>query len=272
VKFASHAAAALAAAALVVSASAALAGVIVEEQETINRGGGAPPVTRERTIMIEGDKQKIVSEHDTMVTDLDKGVMLLITPARKTYREMPFPPSGMTAPSAGMANIKFSKSGGSQTIVGYKCDNYTGVSHMMGTHSDIVECFSKSAPGANDFEAFQKAMVGKLKGTGAAAMVEDVPNGVPLTSQSTTSMKGLTIPGMAPDQAQKLAQMMANRPPIVTRTTVTKITTKSLPDADFVPPAGYTRQAMQPPQGSGAGAPPASGSSGGGPAAHSLPE
>ncbi len=268
-KFASHAAAAFAAAALVVSASAALAGVIVEEQETINRGG--QPITRARTIMIQGNKQKIVSEHDIMITDLDRGVMLLVTPARKTYSEMTFPPQGM-APSAGMANIKFAKAGRSQTIDGYKCENYTGVSRMMGTHSDIVECFSTSAPGADDFAAFQKEMIRKLKGTSAAAMVEDVPNGVPLSAESTTSMKGLTIPGMPPDQAQKLAQMMANRPPIVTKTTVTKIITKSLADSEFAPPAGYTKQALPQMPAPGAGAPPASGGNSGAPSAHSLPE
>lgn len=263
-KLARHTAAALAAA-LLISASAARAGVIVDEQETVNRGG--QPVTHARTIMIEGNKQKIVSEHDTMITDLDKGVMVLITPSRRTYSEMPFPPQGM-APTAGMANIKFKKAGSSQTIQGYKCENYTGVSRMMGTHSDIVECFSKSAPGADEFAAFQKEMVRKLKGTGAASMVEDVPNGVPLASESTTSMKGLTIPGMPPEQAQKLAQMIANRPPIVTKTTVTKITTRTLADSEFAPPAGYTRQAMPTMPSAGAGAPPASG----GPPARSLPE
>lgn len=263
-KFVVNAAAALAAAALLGAASVAVAGVVVEEQETVNRGG--QPITSSRTIMVQGNKQKIVSMHDTMITDLDKGVMVLITPARKTYSEMPFPPQGMM-PSAGMANIKFTKTGGSQTVDGYKCDEYSGVSRMMGTHSDIVECFSNSAPGADDFSAFQKAMVNKLKGTSAAAMVQDVPGGVPLSSQSTTSMKGLTIPGMPPDQAQKLAQIMANRPPIVTKTTVTKITTKSLSDSEFAPPAGYTKQAMPMP---GAGTPPRA--SGGAPPAHSLPE
>jgi len=269
-KPASLAAVAFATAAFVMAAGAAFAGVIVEEQETIDRGTGQP-VAHARTIMIQGNKQKIVSDHDTMVTDLDKGVMMLVTPSRKTYSEMPFPPPGM-APGAGMANIKFSKSGGSQTVAGYKCQNYSGVSRMMGTHSDIVECFSTSAPGAADFTGFQKAMVDKLKGTSAAAMVGDVPAGVPLSSKSTTNMKGLVIPGMPPEQAAKLAQMMANRPPIVTKTVVTKITPKSLSDDEFGPPAGYTKQEMPTRMpGPGAGAPPASGSSGA-PSAHSLPE
>src|SRR5579875_325224 len=269
-KFAASAAAAIAAAVIVISATVALAGVVVEEKETVDRGGGQPPVEHARTIMIQGNKQKIVSEHDTMITDLDKGVMMLITPSRKTYSEMPFPPKGMM-PGAGMANVKFTRSGGSQTIDGYKCKNYTGVSRMMGTHSDIVECFSTSTPGADDFTGFQKAMAEKLKGTSAAAMVAGVPNGVPLSSQSTTSMKGLTIPGMPPEQAAKLAQMMANRPPVVTRTVVTKITTKSLGDDEFAPPPGYTKQQM-PTRMPMPHAPSSSGSGSGAPSAHSLPE
>jgi hypothetical protein len=262
--------AALAAAAFFVSAGAALAGVVVEEQETIDRGTGQP-IVHNRTISIQGNKQKIVSDHDTMITDLDKGVMILITPSRKNYSKMPFPPVGMT-PGTGIANIRFTKSTGTHTIVGYSCQNYTGVSHMMGTHSDIVECFSTSAPGAGDFTGFQKAMVDKLKGTSAAAMVEDVPNGVPLYSQSTTSMKGLVIPGMPPEQAAKLAQMMANRPPVVTKTVVTKITTRSLAANEFGVPAGYTKQEI-PTQMPRAPGPSGGGSSGGGgPSAHSLPE
>ncbi|MBF6568068.1 MAG: DUF4412 domain-containing protein [Candidatus Binataceae bacterium] len=264
-KLAINLAAIFAAATLAVSVSAALAGVVVEEQEVVNRGG--QPVSRSRTIMIEGNKQKIVSDRDIMVTDLDRGVMLLISPTGKTYSEMPFPPKGMSAPVAAMANVKFTKSGTHQTIDHYKCDNYAGVSHMMGTQSNITECFSKSAPGAAEFAAFQKQMVRKLQGTGAAAMVNNVPTGVPLASESTTSMKGLTIPGMPPDQAQKLSQMMASRPPITSKTTVTKISTRSIPDSEFAAPAGYTKQTPQT-------APPAVSSSGrsGNPSAHSLPE
>jgi hypothetical protein len=250
---------------LAISASAALAGVVVEEQEVVNRGG--QPISRSRTIMIEGNKQKIVSDRDTMITDLDNDVMLLLSPTRKTYSEMPFPPKGMSGPVAAMANVKFTKAGTQRTIDHYKCDNYTGVSHMMGTQSNITECFSKSAPGAAEFAAFQRRMVKKLQGTGAAAMVDNVPAGVPLASESITSMKGLTIPGMPPDQAQKLAQMMASRPPIISKTTVTKISTRSIPDSEFAVPAGYTKQVAQMPP-----APAAPSGSSGNPPAHSLPE
>jgi len=251
-----------------VAAGAAGAGVIEEQQETIT-SGTPKPVVRTRTIMIEGHKQKIVGQRDIMITDLDRGVMMLIVPDQKAYSEMPFPPKGMGAQGLGAANVKFSKSPGTQTVIGYQCQNYSGVSHVMGTHSDIVECFSTSAPGAADFTGFQKAMVAKLKGTEAAAMVQDVPEGVPLASQSTTSMKGLTLPGMSPEQAAKLAKMVANRPPIVNKMVATKITVKTLPDSEFAPPAGYSKREMAA-AGARPGAPrrPA----GGGPPAHSLPE
>ncbi len=268
-RLASFAAAAIAAA-FVTAAGTAFAGVIEEQQETVTRGGPQPMV-RTRTIMIQANKQKIVGEHDIMITDLDKGVMMLIVPEQKVYSEMPFPPKAMGGQALGAANVKFAKSEGTRTIIGYKCQNYSGVSHMMGTHSDIIECFSTSAPGAADFTAFQKAMAAKLKGTDAAAMVEDVPPGVPLFSQSTTDMKGLRIPGMPPEQAAKLAQMMANRPPTVSKSVATKLTVKSLADSEFGPPAGYTRREMPTPHAPGAGAPPASGGSGA-PSAHSLPE
>jgi hypothetical protein len=114
----------------------------------------------------------------------------------------------------------------------------------MGAESKIAECFSKDAPGAADFTAFQNTMNAKLKAAGDTGMERNIPTGVPLASESTTSMAGLKIPGMAPDQAEKFAQMMANRPPITTKAEVTKITVKSIPASEFAPPAGFTQQAI----------------------------
>jgi hypothetical protein len=250
-------------------AAAVSAGIVVEEHETINRGD--QPITRNRTIMIQGNKQKIVTDHDQMITDLDKDVMILINPEHKTYAEMPFPPkypAGMNQSKS----VEFKKIGTSRTVDGYKCEDYSGTSHIMGTESKIVECFSKDAPGAKDFANFQTVMNNKLRAAGEAGMAREIPTGVPMASDTTTNMSGLTIPGMAPEQAKKFAQMMANRPPIVTKSTVTKITMKSIPDSDFAPPPGYTLQKipsrMAPP--ASAGTPPSGGSAQ--PPARSLPE
>ncbi|MGH7905936.1 MAG: DUF4412 domain-containing protein [Candidatus Binataceae bacterium] len=250
-------------------ASAAIAGVVVHEDEVVNHGKS--PITRSRTIMIEGNKQKIVTEHDEMVTDLDRGVMYLIVPARKSYAQMPFPPQGPGSKAAieGMATMKFTRTGTHQTVDGYKCEDYRGKSHMMGTESKIVECFSKDAPGAKEFTSFQKAMAAKLKGTHAASMVADIPAGVPMASVTTTNMAGLKIPGMAPDKAKAFAKMMAKRPPVVTKSHVTKISMRKLSPDTFAVPAGYT---LRQPRAPHAAAGPSGNGSMNKPASHSLPE
>jgi len=74
---------------------------------------------------------------------------------------------------------------------------------------------------------------------------------------------------MAPEQAAKINDMMAKRPPVVMSETVEKVESKKLADADFAVPAGFTKKELPaaPGMGSmkmapgagapGAGAPPA---------------
>lgn len=66
-------------------------------------------------------------------------------------------------------------------------------------------------------------------------------------------MGHVSLPGMAPDQAAKINEMMAKRPPVVTSTLVEKIESKKLTDADFAVPADFTKREL-PAQGPGPGA------------------
>jgi hypothetical protein len=50
---------------------------------------------------------------------------------------------------------------------------------------------------------------------------------------------------MPADQAAKLNEMLAKRPPMTTSTTVTKITAQELPADTFVVPAGYQKQEVK---------------------------
>jgi hypothetical protein len=51
------------------------------------------PVTRNRTVMIQGNKQKMVTDRAQVVTDLDSGTMYLMNPEKKQYVAVPFPPT-----------------------------------------------------------------------------------------------------------------------------------------------------------------------------------
>ena len=88
--------AAFAALAIFAASAVVHAGVVVTEQEVIDQGNGHP-VTRNRTVMIQGNKQKMVTDRAQVVTDLDNGKMYLINPEKKQYVEMPFPPQGPMA-------------------------------------------------------------------------------------------------------------------------------------------------------------------------------
>jgi hypothetical protein len=248
--------AAAAAISIALAAAPALAGVVITQQQTINAQSGQQK--RDQTVMVQGNKQKMITGDHEIITDLDKGVMYVIEPTRKDYLEIPFPPRGpMAAAMARKSTLSFKKSGQSRKVAGYSCEDYKGTGESMAGDYTVTECVSLSAPGAKEFNAFEKLMASKLKGTGMAPS-GDVPQGVPLASDSVVNMNKLNMPGMSPEQQQKLQEMMAKRKPTTTSTVVTKIEEKKLPEDTFVVPAGFTKRELRAPMGMGMphGAPP----------------
>jgi hypothetical protein len=238
----------LPAVAILAFAAIAGAGVIVDEQQIIDQPNGNK-VTRARTVMIEGDKQKSIIDNGnrTVITDLGKGTMMMVDGTRKTYVEFPFPPKGggMAALQGGLSpTISFKRTGGHDKIIGYSCDEYSGAGTVGGNSVRMSGCFSDSAPGATDYSNFQREMADKVKGTAMANMGQ-IPQGVPLRLTITTKMGNLPTAGMSPEQANQLKQMLANRQ-FVTNTTVSKISAKSLSADSFQVPSGYHKQPLPP--------------------------
>ena len=268
-KFAS----ALPAIVILVFAATAGAGVVVDEQQVINQPDGNR-VTRTRTVLIEGDKQKSIigNGERSVITDLGKGTMTMVDETHKTYVEFPFPPKGEGAavmPHGVSPTLSFKRTGGHNKIIGYSCDEYSGVGTVGGNSVSMAGCFSDSAPGAVDYSNFQREMADKVKGTTMANMGQ-IPPGVPLRLTITTTMSGAPAIEMSPEQASKPNQMLTH-PQVVTSTIVSRISTKRLPPDSFQVPSGYQKQQLPPMFGGmGAGAqsaPPASIKQGLGPVA-----
>jgi hypothetical protein len=257
-------AAAFAALLIVAGSGVARAGVVVDEQQTVDQGTGKP-VSQNITVMVQGNKQRTAIGQDAMILDLDKGTRTIINSARKVFVEMPFPPNMPN--QNGMPPVTFKKTGGHQKIAGYSCDEYTGITKNGGNESTISGCFSSSAPGASEFAAFNRAMTQKVKGT-PMALLGEVPEGVPLKIDSTTKITHFSMPGMSPDQAAKVAEMLKNRPPTLTRMTATKVAERDLSADTFAPPSGYTKQEP----GSLMGKPGAAPAAGGGGSSTKVPE
>jgi hypothetical protein len=233
----------LAATTFALSALPAAAGVVIKQKQHVTNGQNSRD--SEQTIMVQGNKQKMVTERHIVVTDLDKGMMYVIDPTAKSYFEIEFPPKGqmasMMAASAAAA-MNFKSAGKSREIASYKCNDYKGGGHVMAGDYTVTECFSKEAPGAKEFGAFEKNMASKLKGAGATAASGETPEGIPLSSDSTMKMGSVSIPGMSPEQTAKINQMMANRPPVVTSTVVEKVEAKNIADSEFTVPAGFAKR------------------------------
>jgi len=218
------------------------AGVVIEEEESTSGSMMRPEAsTRKQTVMLEGHKEKLVSQHDIII-DLDKGTMTMIDPANKTYTELPTGFGGVLARSFAPLNLEYKKTGNKKTIAGHNCVEYTGSGKNPNGEYSVTACYSKDAPGAGEYDKFQKAMVEKL---GAAATGgSNPPEGVPLESKRTTKITGIAMPGMSPEQAKAMSQALANRPPVTSTITVTSIKEEKLPADTFAIPQGYTKREM----------------------------
>ena len=185
--------------------SPVLAGVVMTQQIVTNSGSNS--MTDDRTIMVQGNKQKVEMHGQTIVLDLDGGKMLLINPAAKSYTELPFPPKGPMAAmmqSVGGIDLDFKKTGGSQTLSGYKCQEYSSTGKSLMGEFSAKGCFASDAPGAADYTAFTKAMAQKFEAVGMAKTTGNQPDGVPMVLETTTKITNFNIPGMPPEQAERL--------------------------------------------------------------------
>jgi hypothetical protein len=238
---------------------AAYAGVVMTETSTVT--SGQPGQSRERTVMIQGNKEKTITGDKQMIIDLDKGTMDFVNPSQKTYFERPFPPQGMAAPKGAPPTppSDFTKTGKTRTVAGYPCEDYSGTGKYPMGEVSTISCVSKKAPGAEDFSKFQKNLMDKLKDT-KLAMPPNMPDGVPLAQENTAKMTGMNLPSnLPPETVAKLKQQFASRPPVVTKTEVTKIEAKQIAASEFEVPAGFTKAVAPSPMmmhpGMGMGAP-----------------
>lgn len=233
---------------LTMSAAAANAGVILEQEILIN--GQMAGANSKRTVMIEGHKQKVTTSRNSVITDLDRGLVIVLVPARKIYVEMPFPPTEPSGKTMQDAEVKasYKKTDKQKTLNGYKCDEYVGSGRMMMADFTVTGCFSKDAPGAADYTAYDKALEAKLNGT-STATPGSRPEGVPMVIERATRIRLASIPDLTPEQAKA----MADQPPHMTNTRTTSVKSATLPADTFTVPAGYTKS--EPRKGRPPGAP-----------------
>src|SRR5260370_28553543 len=76
------------------------------------------------------------------------------------------------------------------------------------------------------------------------AMSSNMPDGAPMSQNVTTKMSAFNLPNLRPEAAAKMKEQLANRPPTVTKSEVSKVESKKIAASEFEVPAGYTKQEM----------------------------
>jgi hypothetical protein len=127
-------------------------------------------------------------------------------------------------------------------MAGYQCQQYDSTAKSAMGEFSASGCFSSQAPGAAQYSAFTQHLAKKFADAGMAKTTGNQPDGVPIKLETATKLTNFSIPGMPPEQAEKLKAMMANRPPTISKTTTTSIKTADLPSDTFSVPAGYSER------------------------------
>ena len=225
---------------LAIAATTASAGVVVTQDVVFTDQAGKEHKS-EMTVMLQGNKERIVTADRVIVTDLDLGRMFSLLPKSKDYGEIPFPPLGPIVAVLGRQGwfVNYDKATGTGKVAGYDCQNYTGTWTSGREKVEGKECVANAAAGAKEFVAFRKAMADRLKST-PLKFNGDIPDGIPVSSTFTSSIIPTKIPpGFPPDQVAKIKEEQAKLKPEVRSAKVTKIEVKDLEPALFVVPMEF---------------------------------
>jgi len=248
--------------ALVFRAGVAAAGVILQQEQVIKRASGTFKL--DRTILLEGHRGKIVDKFESMVVDFDQARTLMIHPHAKNYYATGFPPPRLLATLITRVlvppMVNYAKTGKRRTIAGYQCDEYSGSRKFATVTYDDVGCFSTEAPGAKEYDTFERGLIVKLDPDPKKPLSKlAVPDGIPLAietrieigpnpppaaseRQATTGTPTPTAPKPAPPGEPKMPPANEVGTAEVVTLTVSSVKEQSISSAEFNPPAGYQKQ------------------------------
>jgi hypothetical protein len=226
-------------AALVVLASGrlALAGVVMAETSTQRNSAGE--ISQNRTIYVQGNKQKVESGRVDTITDLDNSVIYVIDKNKRSYSELSFKalhPS--RPPEARNSVLKLSKTGKTRIIAKTSCSEYRGTAGNSIVNTTISACVARNAPGADQVTAFEHKMVSRLVGDESTGSADNGAAALVLEKKSSVSFR---IPDVSGRNAYRTTSLLAG-------TQINDIQLKPLPADTFEPPKGFSKLQNQPPE------------------------
>lgn len=219
------------------SAGRLFAGVVMAETSFTKDPNGQIS-SLDKTVYVQGNKQRIELGGVTEITDLDKNVVYIVNKHDRAYAEMPLQAPSSLQPDNMHADVILKKTGKLQVIANNSCSEYRTVEGNELEHVMITACVSTSAPGVKELSKFARNIVTRLTGDSFERPAENGPAGLILEKQSVLSFR---VPDSSRDRTYRTASYLVG-------TRVNKIALQPLPPETFNPPDGYSKLQNLPPR------------------------
>src|SRR5216684_2740126 len=183
-------------AALILSVSLVLAspgrlfaGVVMAETSTTS-GPTGESSSLDRTVYVQGNKQKVERSGVATITDLDNSIIYIIDKKDRAYTELPLHALGSAEPGdARDETIQLNKTGETRVIADHPCNEYRASEGNKLERVTISACVSTSAPGAKELSEFERKMAARLGGREAERLNAHDSAIVMLEKQSVVSFR-----------------------------------------------------------------------------------
>ena len=213
------------------------AGVVITETSTA-QGANGETFSVDKTIYVQGNKQKVERKSITTVTDLDRSIIYIINKNDRVYIEMPLHNMLSLAQPDNVQGqtILLDKTGKTRVIADQPCDEYSRIEGNKLRRVTIRLCVSADAPGAKEVLQFDRKMAARLSGGTSKRNAKDGTASLVLEKESVLRLR---VPDPLHDQTYRMASLQVE-------TRINKIQLKPLPPETFRPPTGYSKLQNQP--------------------------
>jgi hypothetical protein len=228
------------------------AGVVMTET-SITSGPTGETSSLDRTVYVQGNKQKVERSGVTTITDLDNSIIYIIDNKDRAYAEVPLHALGSSEQADARGEIiepfekiepsdargetvQLNKTGETRVIADHSCNEYRASEGNKLERVTISACVSTSAPGAKEVSAFERKMAVRLSGRESERLSGNDSAMLMLEKQSVLSFR---VPDLSRHQAYRTGSLLA-------KTRVNEIQVKTLSAATFKPPKGFSKLQNRP--------------------------
>lgn len=221
---------------LIISGAPVMAGVIITGRST--QTGSGPRQEHVQVVMIQGHQERIESGQQATLIDADRGTIVVLNAATKTYTESVLNSPAAAAKVPQPSGPRFEATGDQRTIAGYECQVFKTSKTSVQGDQTVTGCFSSTVPGWKEYRDLNALLARKAGGDTAVAQL---PPGLPLSMETSLKRRYQLSPQIDAAHRAEMERIVAGRPPIVSEDVVTGIKVETLNASLFAIPTGYTK-------------------------------